>query len=108
MKTYTLALIGLLAALGTADAQNPAGRNHSKAHTDQFLKQCLDATDNRPFCNCALQAFKQQVPAGETRLQSHEQHEQPVLAADQEHLDALAPAIQRCEEKHPKRPNQAK
>lgn len=104
MKTATLALAGFLVALGTAAAQGPAAQNHPKAHTDQFLKQCMDATDNRPFCNCALNAFKKTVPAGHGRLESHENYKEPVLKADQEQLEALAPKIQRCEQKFAKRP----
>ena len=103
MRTYKLALVALLAGVGSAFAQYPAAQNHPQSHTIQFIKQCLDATDNWPFCNCALNAFKKNYPAGDTRLESDENYDQLVLKGNEDNVEKLVPAIQSCRQKHPKR-----
>ena len=103
MKTYNIALVGLLAGLGLAGAQSPAAQTHPKQHTDQFMKQCMEAHDNRTLCKCAQNVYIKHVPAGRGRLERHPRHDQPVLNLDKQHLESLVPEIERCEQKHAKR-----
>lgn len=94
-----LVLIALLVGAGSAMAQNETAASHPQEHLDQFMKQCMDANGNRPLCQCAQNAFRNIVPAGAGRMESHEQYEGPVLQFDDEHVKALEPAIQECESK---------
>ena len=102
MKIYSFVVAALLVASGSALAQDEAAQGHPKEHLDQFMKQCMDANDNQPLCQCAQNAYRKIVPAGAGQMGTHEQYDGPVLQLDDEYLMALAPAIEECETKFAK------
>lgn len=115
MKHLTLTFLLLFTSIGLAAPKD--SDKLSQTYINQFRQQCMDATSNGPLCNCAVQAYKETIPASESSLRvidgdtiqpSKEHPGHPanpnvsVVEISDESLEILAVEVSKCEEQHPK------
>jgi hypothetical protein len=101
MRYLTLTVLLLFTSIGCSSATAQDGDKHPQAYLEQFQKQCMEGTNNKSMCDCAVTAFQDVVSPSEARFGHHAQVNVKVLHISIESLEILAPYIAECEDLHP-------
>lgn len=93
----------LLLFTGIGFAAQEGSDEHLPSILAQFQRQCMNATNNKPMCQCSVEKFKDQIPPHEVRLGHHASNvSSPVLQIREDLVKILALEVAECEELNPK------